>query len=75
MAGIRTPFPILASNGGDGGSMQEQMPQQYEELVRVCNRLELHFKDMQDIEFTIYVPVVVVVVVASLQLQLAQGRR
>ncbi|MCF8494781.1 MAG: pyruvate, phosphate dikinase [Rickettsiaceae bacterium] len=53
VAGIRTPFPILASNGGDGGSMQEQMPQQYEELVQVCDRLELHFKDMQDIEFTI----------------------
>ncbi len=53
VAGIRTPFPILASNGGDGGSMQEQMPQQYEELVQICNRLELHFKDMQDIEFTI----------------------
>lgn len=53
VAGTRTPFPILASNGGNGGSMQEQMPQQYEELVQVCNKLELHFKDMQDIEFTI----------------------
>ena len=53
VAGIRTPFPILASKGGDGGSMQEQMPQQYEELIQVCDKLELHFKDMQDIEFTI----------------------
>jgi pyruvate,orthophosphate dikinase len=41
------------SNGGDGRSMQEQMPQQYEELIQVCDKLELHFKDMQDIEFTI----------------------
>ena len=53
VAGIRTPFPILVSNGGDGRSMQEQMPQQYEELIQVCDKLELHFKDMQDIEFTI----------------------
>ncbi len=53
VAGIRTPFSILASNGGDGRSMQEQMPKQYEELVQVCNKLESHFKDMQDIEFTI----------------------
>ena len=53
VAGIRTPFPILVSNGGDGSSMQEQMPRQYEELVQVCDKLELHFKDMQDIEFTI----------------------
>lgn len=53
VAGIRTPFPILASDSSDGRSMQEQMPDQYNELVRVCNTLELHFKDMQDIEFTI----------------------
>jgi len=51
VAGIRTPSPILSV--GDGRSMQEKMPQMYAELLIVCDRLEAHFKDMQDIEFTI----------------------
>lgn len=53
VAGIRTPAPILASDSGDGSSMQECMPKQYDELSKVCAKLEEHFKDMQDIEFTI----------------------
>lgn len=53
VAGIRTPAPILACDFGDGSSMQECMPKQYDELSRVCSKLEEHFKDMQDIEFTI----------------------
>ena len=32
-------------------AMQECMPKQYEELVRICTQLEEHFKDMHDIEF------------------------
>ena len=53
VAGVRTPAPIIANNSGDGSSMQECMPKQYDELVSVCKKLEGHFKDMQDIEFTI----------------------
>ncbi len=51
VAGIRTPSPILSV--GDGRSMQERMPQMYDDLLDVCGKLESHFKDMQDIEFTI----------------------
>ena len=53
VAGIRTPAPILANDLGDGSSMQECLPKQYDELAKVCSKLEEHFKDMQDIEFTI----------------------
>ena len=45
VAGIRTPQPISA--------LKQFLPQCYEELVDVCQRLERHFRDMQDIEFTI----------------------
>ena len=45
VAGVRTPVPI--------SKLQTQNPKVYEEFVRVCNTLEDHFKDMQDIEFTI----------------------
>lgn len=53
VAGIRTPASILANDSGDGSSMQECLPKQYDELAKVCSKLEEHFKDMQDIEFTI----------------------
>jgi pyruvate,orthophosphate dikinase len=45
VAGIRTPQPI--------GDLAEFMPQCYEELSDISQRLERHFKDLQDIEFTI----------------------
>jgi pyruvate,orthophosphate dikinase len=45
VAGIRTPQPI--------GALRGLMPEVYAELVAVCNRLEHHFRDMQDIEFTV----------------------
>ena len=45
VAGIRTPLPIDA--------LQERMPALYEELLAIATRLERHYKDMQDIEFTI----------------------
>ena len=50
VAGIRTPAPIA---GDDVASMQNLMPVQYAELVKLCDMLEAHFRDMQDIEFTI----------------------
>ena len=53
VAGVRTPSPILVDASADGSSMQECMPKQYDDLSDVCSKLELHFKDMQDIEFTI----------------------
>jgi pyruvate,orthophosphate dikinase len=53
VAGIRTPQPILAKEEKDGTSMQEVMPKAYEELISICAKLESHYGDMQDIEFTI----------------------
>ncbi len=45
VAGIRTPMPIA--------SLQKQNPAIYKQFVEVCNILESHYKDMQDMEFTI----------------------
>ena len=59
VAGVRTPQPILAADRREGESpsleeaLQEVMPQSYEELERACGTLESHFREMQDIEFTI----------------------
>jgi pyruvate, orthophosphate dikinase len=53
VAGIRTPFPILADNSGNKTSMQELMPQAFTQLSDICKRLENHYRDMQDVEFTI----------------------
>ena len=51
VAGIRTPRPLNAN--GSGTSLEETMPQAYAELLRVRERLEKRFRDMQDLEFTI----------------------
>lgn len=57
VAGIRTPQPINSQSKNDSNSdlptLEEVMPKAYAELVEVYNRLEKHYKDMQDIEFTI----------------------
>ncbi|HHT26040.1 MAG TPA: pyruvate, phosphate dikinase [Firmicutes bacterium] len=45
VAGIRTPLPI--------STLKEQMPDVYAELESIYKKLELHYRDMQDIEFTI----------------------
>jgi pyruvate,orthophosphate dikinase len=45
VAGIRTPEPI------DG--MRERMPDAFEQLVETLDRLEAHYRDLQDIEFTV----------------------
>ena len=45
VAGVRTPSPISA--------LKEEMPAVYDEFVEIANRLEKHYKDMQDMEFTI----------------------
>ena len=45
VAGVRTPEPVL--------KLKDQMPKSYAELMKVRATLEKHFKDVQDIEFTI----------------------
>jgi pyruvate,orthophosphate dikinase len=54
VAGIRTPNPISkASANGKAKSLEELMPKAYADLVEVYKKLEKHYRDMQDIEFTI----------------------
>ncbi len=45
VAGIRTPQPIT--------KLQEDMPECYGKFMEIANKLEAHYKDMQDMEFTI----------------------
>ncbi|HIZ20568.1 MAG TPA: pyruvate, phosphate dikinase [Firmicutes bacterium] len=45
VAGIRTPSPIA--------TLEKDMPEVYKQFVEVADRLEKHYKDMQDMEFTI----------------------
>jgi len=54
VAGIRTPQPMSKLRAKPGERpMEEVMPEAYAELVRVRETLEKHYKDMQDIEFTV----------------------
>lgn len=55
VAGIRTPQPINLARKTDPAlvSMEELLPKAYRELVKIKDKLEKHFKDMQDIEFTV----------------------
>jgi pyruvate,orthophosphate dikinase len=52
VAGIRTPHSIVAAVA-DGGGLEKDFPVASRELHEVCARLERHFRDMQDVEFTI----------------------
>ena len=45
VAGVRTPMPI--------SQMEEKFPQAYADFVKVCDLLEDHYRDMQDMEFTV----------------------
>lgn len=45
VAGIRTPKPI--------SQLKEEMPQIYEEFEEICEGLERHYRDVQDVEFTV----------------------
>ena len=45
VAGVRTPMPIA--------QMEEKFPEAYAEFIDVCNKLEDHYRDMQDMEFTV----------------------
>lgn len=57
VAGIRTPQDITEAarigSGSDKPSMERAMPQAYAELVRIYGILEKHYRDMQDMEFTV----------------------
>ena len=57
VAGIRTPQYLTKAAREDAGakpeSMEEAMPEAYRELADVFELLESHYKDMQDIEFTV----------------------
>lgn len=57
VAGIRTPAPINESSRNESNkdmkTLEAVMPAPYKELVDIYKRLEAHYKDMQDIEFTI----------------------
>ena len=45
VAGVRTPMPIA--------QMEEKFPEAFEQFKEVCERLENHYRDMQDMEFTV----------------------
>ncbi len=51
VAGIRTPKPIVGEGGQDG--LAEDFPEASRQLREVCETLERHYRDMQDVEFTI----------------------
>ncbi len=57
VAGIRTPQNLTKvareNAGSDKLSMEEAMPEVYSELAAVFGKLEAHYRDMQDIEFTV----------------------
>ncbi len=45
VAGVRTPMPIA--------QMKDKFPEAYDEFIKVCDTLEKHYHDMQDMEFTV----------------------
>ncbi len=53
VAGIRTPQPINREAGKVGVSLEERMPEVHGQLIAIKAQLESHYKDVQDIEFTI----------------------
>ena len=54
VAGIRTPQPMAKARAKPGERpMEEVMPEAYRELCQVREKLERHYRDMQDIEFTV----------------------
>src|SRR5438067_8210230 len=57
VAGIRTPQDITEDarreSGSDKPSMETAMPEAFKELTRIYTQLEKHYRDMQDMEFTV----------------------
>ena len=53
VAGLRTPLPITNDEKGNKNSLEENFPTAYKEILETAGKLENHFKEVQDIEFTI----------------------
>jgi len=57
VAGIRTPYPLNEASKTEENkhlpTLEELMPECYQELEKIYKKLETHYRDMQDIEFTI----------------------
>jgi len=57
VAGIRTPQDIAEAariaSGSDKPSLEKAMPRAFAELVQISKQLEHHYRDMQDLEFTV----------------------
>ncbi|WP_436642964.1 pyruvate, phosphate dikinase [Microbaculum sp. FT89] len=57
VAGIRTPQDLTEkarlASGSDKPSLESVMPRAFSEFVRICDVLEKHYRDMQDVEFTV----------------------
>ena len=57
VAGIRTPQDLTEEarigSGSDAPSLEKVMPEAFAEFIETANRLEQHYRDMQDLEFTI----------------------
>jgi len=57
VAGIRTPHSITEAarreSGAQEPSLEQLMPDAFAELKRICETLERHYRDMQDVEFTV----------------------
>ncbi|NQY82906.1 MAG: pyruvate, phosphate dikinase [Alphaproteobacteria bacterium] len=53
VAGIRTPCPIVDQSESDTPTLEQHMPEVFQQFVDTCRVLESHYHDMQDIEFTV----------------------
>ena len=53
VAAIRTPMPLRSIPGREDEALERRMPKAYATLMEIGERLEKHFRDMQDLEFTI----------------------
>ena len=53
VAGIRTPHPIQNDDSVEQESLQSKFPNAYKEIKEIASKLETHFKEVQDLEFTI----------------------
>lgn len=53
VAGVRTPLPINHARTSDGDTLEDRMPEVYKQLDGIRLKLDEHYNDMQDIEFTI----------------------
>ena len=53
VAGIRTPHPIKKHSKVQQESLESKFPKSYKEILEISTKLENHFKEVQDIEFTI----------------------